>query len=94
METDSDGIVQNFYEKVEYPPGNQANGAIYVFDQKLLKLLRAANKPLVDFSTDVLPWLIGRIYTFHTNNPFIDIGTPENLKKARQIWSTSETAAL
>ena len=32
------------------------------------------------------PRLIGRIYTYHTLNQFIDIGTPESLNKARQIW--------
>ena len=39
----------------------------------------------VDFSTDILPKLVGRIYTWHTRHAFIDIGTPENLKKAESI---------
>ena len=93
VEIDSDGIVQNFHEKVKHPPGNRANGAVYVFEQKLLEMLEASQKYPHDFSTEVLPQLVGRIYTWHTRNHFIDIGTPEALCKARQIWSTSDPAA-
>lgn len=88
VETDSEGIVQNFHEKVKNPPSNKANGAVYVFDEKLLEILQDSTEELQDFSTEVLPRLIGRIYTCHTLDHFIDIGTPDSLNKARQIWKT------
>ena len=94
VEIDSYGIVQSFHEKKKNPPGNYANGAVYVFEQKLLDILKASNEQLHDFSTEVLPRLIGRIYTHHTIDHFIDIGTPESLNKARQIWKTSDPSAL
>lgn len=86
VELDAEGIVQNFHEKVEDPPGNRANGAIYVFDEKLIEILQDSPEKPHDFSTEVLPRLIGRIYTYHTLEKFIDIGTPESLNQARQIW--------
>lgn len=94
VETDSCGIIKNFHEKVKNPPGNRANGAVYVFEDKLLEMLKGSNEQLYDFSTEVLPRLIGKIYTYHTLNHFIDIGTPESLNKARQIWTTSDSAPL
>ena len=35
-----------------------------------------------DFSTEILDQLIGRIFTYETQELFIDIGTPETYKKA------------
>lgn len=93
VEADSEGVVQSFHEKVKNPPGNLANGAVYVFEQKLLEILKASEERPHDFSAEVLPSLLGRIYTCHTLDHFIDIGTPESLNKARQIWSTHDPAA-
>ena len=90
VEIDSEGVVIDFHEKVEDPPGNKANGAVYIFEEELLKIIKEWETKPQDFSTDVLPRLIGRIYTHHTNKPFIDIGTPESLNKARQVWNSSK----
>jgi len=87
VETDKDGIVQGFYEKVKHPPGNRANGAVYVFDSEFINTLNCLDHPLTDFSTQVLPELIGRIATYHTYDTFLDIGTPDNLVKAQEHWS-------
>ena len=93
VEIDSGGVVQNFHEKITNPPGNRANGAVYVFEQELLDIFKTWENQPHDFSTEVLPRMIGRIYTWHTTHHFIDIGTPESLLKARQIWSTSHPEA-
>lgn len=86
VETDADGIVRGFYEKVKNPPGNRANGAVYVFEEELFDIMEEEKPHLYDFSTQVLPQLIGKIYTWHTDQHFIDIGTPKSLDEARQIW--------
>ena len=86
VEVNTEGVVQGFYEKVENPPGRKANGAVYIFDKRLIEFLDKRTEIPYDFSTDVLPRLIGRIYTYETRNHFIDIGTPDNLIKARRIW--------
>ena len=94
VETDSDGVIQQFHEKVKNPPGNRANGAVYVFEPELLEILRESQEQLHDFSTQVLPRLIGHIYTWQTLHHFIDIGTPDSLNKARRIWANSDPAVL
>ena len=88
VERDSNMIVKNFFEKVENPPSNIANGAIYIFDSSLLEKLSATSYKLFDFSKDVIPLFLGRIFSHHTEEAFIDIGTHKNLAKARFIFET------
>ena len=38
-----------------------------------------------DFSTEVLPKLLGKIYTWHLDEPYLDIGTLESLQKSQNI---------
>ena len=86
VKTDENNIVRSFYEKVKNPPGFQANGAIYVFDPPFFDILNELEGEISDFSTEVLPTLMGRIYTHHTQDPFIDIGTQDRLEAARKLW--------
>tara|TARA_Y100001968_G_scaffold333907_1_gene400888 strand:- start:12032 stop:12763 length:732 start_codon:yes stop_codon:yes gene_type:complete len=91
VETDRKGVVTGFYEKVNDPPSNRANGAIYLFENSFLDWLEDRGGNIFDFSKDVLPLLIGRIYTWHTNASFIDIGTPDGLKEAKVKISKNNT---
>ena len=79
-------IVTSFEEKVKNPSGNIANGAIYMFDNDLINFLNDSKLELYDFSLDVIPQLIGRIKTWHTEERFIDIGTLESYNLAQDIW--------
>ena len=88
VQTDNKGTVTQFYEKISNPPGNTANGAVYAFDYSLIEFVKQNAPHAKDLSTEVLPLLIGRIYTYHTQHMFIDIGTPENLAKARKEFSS------
>ena len=83
--TDKENIVQNFFEKELSPPSNIANGAIYMFNDELIDFINQNYSDSVDFSNDVIPNLMGRIFTYHTNEIFIDIGTPENLKIVQSL---------
>ena len=85
VETDKRGVLQYFHEKVKNPPSNIANGAIYVFDSQFISWLKEQNQEFKDFSKDVIPCLTNRIQTWHTNDFFIDIGTPDSLMKAQMI---------
>jgi len=82
VELDGRGIVMGFHEKIENPPGNLANGAVYLLSAELLKLLDTKLNSVTDFSTQVLQHLIGRIYTYESREFFIDIGTPEAYRRA------------
>lgn len=85
VEIDSQNVLQGFHEKVMNPPGDRANGALYAFEQPLLDHLNRMSPCPSDFSNDVIPMLIGRIQTWNTNQPYLDIGTPEALALAQQL---------
>ena len=85
VETDELGIVTAFHEKVNDPPGNCANGAVYAFDADFVAFLKTLHPQPSDFSTEVIPHLLGRINTWHASKPFLDIGTPEALETAQAL---------
>ena len=85
LEIDDRHIAVGFHEKVCDPPGNRANGALYAFEPPLLDHLNRMALPPSDFSTEVIPKLMGRIQTWHSDQAYLDIGTPEALAKAQQL---------
>jgi len=82
VEVDSLGVVTAFHEKVPNPPGNRANGAVYLLEPLVLEWIRE-HPEAQDFSTQVLPIFLGRIATWHNNQVHIDIGTIESLREAQ-----------
>ncbi|MFA6412281.1 MAG: nucleotidyltransferase family protein [Syntrophales bacterium] len=84
IETDEKGRVQAFHEKVANPPGDMANGAVYIVESSIFNYLESLNKDFIDFSTDVIPNYIGRIYAFHNDVYHRDIGTIESYEMACQ----------
>ncbi|MDB4087874.1 nucleotidyltransferase family protein [Amylibacter sp.] len=82
VELDAEGVVVGFHEKVINPPGNLANGAVYILSPELIQKLATDLHEVSDFSTEVLQHLVGKIYTYETQEYFIDIGTPETYGKA------------
>ena len=85
VETDGQGVIIGFHEKVANPPGHCANGALYAFDPAFLDYLSNMTPPPSDFSTEVIPTLLGKIQSWHTDQPYLDIGTPEALATAQQL---------
>jgi len=78
VELDKNSVVQRFHEKVDNPPSNLANGAVYICEPSIFELLESLNKKDIDFSNDVLPEYMGRINTFLNNVYHRDIGTIES----------------
>jgi mannose-1-phosphate guanylyltransferase len=83
--TNSQGVVTAFHEKADHPPGNCANAALYAFNTDFLTQLEQFAPLPSDFSTEVIPKLIGRIQSVHTNELYLDIGTPSALTQAQQM---------
>ena len=83
VEVDSQGIVKSFHEKIHNPPTNLANGAIYLFNSKVIDSLITKLPSCKDFSCDVIPKLINQINIWNVDKFFIDIGTHDSLKIAR-----------
>ena len=84
IETDEKGCVHAFHEKISNPPGDIANGAVYIVEPSIFNYLKDLNKEFIDFSTDVIPSYMGRIYAFHNDVYHRDIGTIESYEKACQ----------
>jgi mannose-1-phosphate guanylyltransferase len=82
VELDDYGVVIGFHEKVTNPPGNLANGAVYILSADLLNRLATDLHTVKDFSTEVLSQFIGRIYSYETSAVFLDIGTLETYEQA------------
>lgn len=82
VETDRSGLMRRFHEKVRHPPGNRANAGVYIIEPEVVDSLASFGKPVIDFSTEVIPRFLGRINTFHNDDYHRDIGTPESLRAA------------
>ena len=82
VELDEWGVVIGFHEKIANPPGNLANGAVYILSAELLKRLGTDLYTVKDFSTEVLNHFVGRIYSYETSEVFLDVGTPETYEQA------------
>ncbi len=86
IELDEHDIVKAFHEKVKNPPGNLANGAVYILSPKVIEFLVSLKKEVIDFSTEVLPHFMGRINIFHNEIYHRDIGTVESLLAAQHEY--------
>ena len=83
VELDDSGFVISMHEKVDDPPGNLANAAVYIVEADVIAWMRR-NPHLTDFSTQVLPHFMGQIAAWHNLGHHIDIGSVEMLLLARQ----------
>lgn len=86
VELDESGVVVGFHEKAPNPPGDTANGAVYILSAEMRQILATTMAGVTDFSTEVLHHFVGRIYTYHTDAVFLDIGTPSSYEKANSTW--------
>lgn len=84
VELDTKGVVLAFHEKVKSYHGTLANAAVYIIEPSLLGYLVKLNKDVIDFSTEVLPHYIGKIYTYHNAFYHKDIGNINNLMEAQK----------
>jgi mannose-1-phosphate guanylyltransferase len=84
LELDDQGVVVGFHEKVAHPPGNLASGAIYLLSAEFLALAASELRMISDFSTEVIPKLMGRMFTYEVTAPFIDVGSPKAYEQANR----------
>jgi mannose-1-phosphate guanylyltransferase len=85
----ADGRVVSFEEKPQHPRSDLANAGVYLARQELFEWLPLRDGP-VDFSLDVFPALLGRIYGYVIDDVLMDIGTPAALAQAQQLWPFSD----
>ena len=78
VELDNENKVIAFHEKIENPPGNLANGAVYLLEPEVFEWLDKYPH-CTDFSSEVLPSLVGNIATWENTDVHRDIGTIKDL---------------
>lgn len=97
LELNRHHTVLAFHEKLANPPGNLANGAVYIFEPEVIADIASLGKDVVDLSTEIIPNYMGRILCVETNGYHRDIGNPESLRRAhsefkqkpRHAWVTT-----
>jgi len=87
VELDDKGIVVGFHEKVKSPPGDLANGAIYIFSREAFDFIVREDDFIGDISNDLIPLLMRKIFTYVTAEVFVDIGTPERYGKLVKTYT-------
>ena len=83
VELDQSGLLRAFHEKVGNPPGKRANAAVYMVEPSIFSFLESLGKPVIDFSTEVIPAHLGKIFTYHNDIYHRDIGTLASLMQAQ-----------
>jgi mannose-1-phosphate guanylyltransferase len=82
VELDSYGVLQSFHEKVDSPPSNLANAAVYIFEQSIIEYLILLNKLVIDISTEVIPMHTRKFFSYYNRLYHRDIGTIDSWNKA------------
>jgi mannose-1-phosphate guanylyltransferase len=82
--TNSNNIVQDFFEKPKVPPSNLAFSGLMIGTHALLDAI--PERIPSDIGFDVLPKLKKQMFAFRINDYLIDIGTMENYEKAQATW--------
>jgi mannose-1-phosphate guanylyltransferase len=82
LELDSQKRVMAFHEKAKKPPGNLANGAVYIFEPAVIEDIASLGKSVVDLSTEIIPNYLGKILSVETTGYHRDIGNLESLRRA------------
>jgi mannose-1-phosphate guanylyltransferase len=85
VELDSFNRVTNFYEKQPNAPGDYANGAVYILSSEFIEIAKTSFMEAKDFSLDVIPRLLNRIFAYKCKNTFLDIGTSERYLAAQNL---------
>jgi mannose-1-phosphate guanylyltransferase len=81
----NNGLVVDYVEKPAHPSSDLANAGIYAFHPSVLDEIHGPAPK--DIGYDLLPRLVGRAWAVDLDGCyFIDIGTPDALRKATREW--------
>jgi mannose-1-phosphate guanylyltransferase len=84
------GVIRQFVEKPENPPGDLAFGGILLARPELLSLIPKEGP--ADLGRDVLPRLVNRMFAYLIMDFHLDIGTQESYLAAQTDWPGLEAS--
>ena len=90
VKTNKNNILVDYIEKPKSPKSNIANAAVFLLSKEFLNNLIKNKKDYKDFSKDLIKDYIGKIFTYHVDSYFTDIGSKDNLKEARKYVYENE----
>jgi mannose-1-phosphate guanylyltransferase len=88
VEKDADGIVVGFFEKINNPPSDYANAALYIFNKATIKSIDQLINMVGDISNDVIPHYLGLISTWDNDLYHRDIGSISSYIAAQKYNNT------
>lgn len=91
VEVNNKNIVTSFYEKNKSPPGNLANGAIYILSSKFISNYKIQFPEAKDLSIDVIAKSVGSVYSYESKKILIDIGSPKTYLLANKEANFNST---
>ena len=98
LELDRSNTVVAFHEKVDNPPGNLANGAVYILEPDVLDLLESFHTPVIDLSTEMIPKLMGRILAVRSTATTATSGIPRRCARPKsntgRNWDVRDNTSL
>jgi mannose-1-phosphate guanylyltransferase len=90
LELNPDGTIKAFFEKVQNPPGNLANAAIYLFTPQIVGPLNELTGEVLDIGKDLIPKISSKLSTAYLGEKFVDIGTPHGLARAEVLYALNK----
>jgi mannose-1-phosphate guanylyltransferase len=84
-ELDGEKIVK-FIEKPEVPPTNFINAGVHIVEPRVLRYIPEGK--FCSFEREIMPVITkkGKAFGYKIFGPWVDIGLPETLKMADEIW--------
>jgi len=83
VDINNNGNLINLYEKCLVSTNlKYANGACYLLSNEIIKTISTQQRNAKEFTSEVLPFYIDKIYTIKTEKTYIDIGTKKNYQLA------------
>jgi mannose-1-phosphate guanylyltransferase len=87
VKCDSNGVISEYYHKQASLNGTLANAAVFIFSPAVFEFMDA-HPTALDFCSDVVPQLIGKLNTFKNTEYHRDIGTPSSYNQALQDFGS------
>lgn len=83
--TTNDGLLTDFLEKGGQATEGFINAGIYVIERDIL--LRITPKKMISLEREIFPLYLGKsMYAYKSIGAFIDIGVPDDYKRAQQLF--------